>query len=215
MAIRIFLSPSSQPENLYAWGDTNEQAQCRRMADAAEKALTRCGFEVKNMQGDSHMEDRVEASNKWPADLHLAIHTNAFNGKVAGTRMFAYAKGTPSWDCALAIFNTLAPVTPGTSENLKAYPGLYELRKAKNLAVYCEVDFHDVPDVARWLCEHSADVGEAICKGCCNYFNVKYIAPEPEQLYHVQVGAFKNRDNAEKFLATVRTYYPDAFIIKY
>ena len=214
MAIRIFLSPSSQPGNLYAWGNTNEQVQCRKMADATEAALKRCGFEVKNSQGPT-VEDRVAASNAWPADLHLAIHTNAFNGKVAGTRMFACAKGTPSWDCALAIFNTLAPVTPGTSENLKTYPGLYELRKAKNMAVYCEVDFHDVPDVARWLCEHSQDVGEAICKGCCNYFNVKYIAPEPEQLYHVQVGAFKDRENAENFLATVRNDYPDAFIIKY
>ena len=215
MAIRIFLSPSSQPENTYAWGDTNEQAQCRRMADAAEKALTRCGFEVKNMQGDSHMEDRVEASNKWPSDLHLAIHTNAFNQKVTGTRIFAYAKNTASWDCALVIFNALAPVTPGTSENLKAYPGLYELKKIKNLAVYVEVDFHDVADVARWLIEHPADVGEAICKGCCKYFGYEYIPPEKKQLYHVQVGAFERRDYAEQFLKTVRTDYPDAFIIKY
>lgn len=215
MAIRIFLSPSSQPGNVYAWGNTNEQAQCRRMADAAALALARCGFEIRNMQGSSTMEERIEASNAWPADLHLAIHTNAFNGRVAGTRMFAYSKGTRSWDCALAIFNALAPVTPGTSENLKVYPGLYELRKAKNMAIYCEVDFHDVPDVARWLCEHPTEVGEAIAKGCCSYFGYTYIAPETEQLYHVQVGAFKNRENAENFLATIRTDYPDAFIIKY
>ena len=215
MAIRIFLSPSSQPENTYAWGDTNEQEQCRRMADAAEAALKRCGFEVMNMQGSSHMEDRIEASNNWGADLHLPIHTNAFNGKVTGTRLFAYAKNTPSWNCALEIFNELAPVTPGTSENLKAYPGLYELRKAKKLAVYVEVDFHDVPETARWLVEHPDLVGEAICRGCCRYFDVPYVKPGDVKLYHVQVGAFKEKANAERFLEQVKVDYPDAFLKYY
>lgn len=211
MAYRIFLSPSSQPENTYAYGGTNEQEQCRRIADAAEKALKRCGFEVRNDQQHS-MEGRVEASNAWPADLHMPIHTNAFNGKVAGTRIFAYAKPSESWNCGLAVFNRLAPVTPGTSENLKTYPGLYELRKAKKLAVYVEVDFHDVPDVARWLIDHPSEVGEALCQGICDYFNVDYVKPESEKLYHVQIGAFRNKKYAEELLARVRLDYPDAFI---
>ena len=32
---KVYLSPSSQVSNPYAWGSTNEGAQCRRIADAA------------------------------------------------------------------------------------------------------------------------------------------------------------------------------------
>ena len=46
--------------------------------------------------------------------------------------------------------------------------------------VYVEADFHDVPDIAKWLIENTVAVGEAICKGICNYFGVSYIAPKAE-----------------------------------
>ena len=214
MAYRIFLSPSSQPENTYAYGNTNEQEQCRRIADATQAALERCGFEVKNDQQHT-MEGRIEASNAWGADLHLPIHTNAFNGKVCGTRLFAYAKPSESWNCALKIFNTLAPVTPGTSENIKTYPGLFELKKARKLAVYIEVDFHDVESVARWIIDHPKEIGEAITKGVCDYFDVDYVAPEAEKLYHVQIGAFREKKYAVAMLANVKQDYPEAFIKYY
>lgn len=211
---KIFLSPSSQTGNRYAYGDTNEAEQCCRIADACKLALERCGFEVKCDKVHS-MEERVVESNRWGADLHLPIHTNAYNGKVAGTRIFTYAKPSESWNCALSIFDRLAPITPGTSENIKTHPGLYELRKAGKLAVYCEVDFHDVPEVARWIIDHVTEIGEAIAHGVCDYFKVKYIEPGTEQLYHVQVGAFRDKNNAERFLAQVKNDYPEAFIVKY
>lgn len=215
MAIKIYLSPSSQFGNKYAYGDTNEAVQCRRIADACQLALERCGFEVRNGQGDTQMEQRIEASNAWGADMHVPIHTNAFNGKVAGTRIFVYAKPSESWNAALKIFDRLAPVTPGTSENIKTYPALYELRKAHKLAVYVECDFHDVPDIARWLIDHVVDVGEAIAHGVADYYGVQWIAPGDRQLYRIQVGAFAKRDNADRFLEQVREHYPDAFIVKY
>ena len=40
MSKRIYLSPSSQPANIYAAGDTNEQTQCRRIALAAAAAMS-------------------------------------------------------------------------------------------------------------------------------------------------------------------------------
>lgn len=215
MAIKIYLSPSSQFGNKYAAGDTNEGVQCRRIADACQVALERCGFEVKNGQGDTQMEQRVEESNSWGANLHVAIHTNAYNGKVSGTRMFAYSKPSESWNCALKIFDRLAPITPGTSENIKTYPALYELRKARKLAVYCECDFHDVPDVAAWIIDHVVDIGEAIAHGIADFYGVNWIVPGERKLYHIQVGAFANKDNATRFLEEVRTHYPDAFLLYY
>lgn len=179
---KIFLSPSNQYGNTYAYGNTNEAVQCGKIAKAAEKALKRCGFEVKTMQNET-MQVRCAESNKWGADLHIPIHTNAFNKSVTGTRTMCYAMNGENYKAAQAIHKRLAPLTPGTSENISAHPELYELNTPKAISVYLEVDFHDVPKIAKWLIENTEAIGEAICQGVCDYFGVTYVAPgsEPEK----------------------------------
>ena len=39
MSKRVYISPSDQTENRYAWGNTNEHAQCQRIAEAEAAAL--------------------------------------------------------------------------------------------------------------------------------------------------------------------------------
>lgn len=175
--MKIYLSPSDQTGNLYAYGGTNEAAQCRRFADAAQKALERCGFEVRNNQ-TSDMYARVAESNRWDADLHVCIHTNAFDGTVSGTRMFAFNTTGSGYKAAQAIFRVLAPITPGRSENLTARPGLYEIKYSNAPCVYIEVDFHDNPEAAQWLISHPLEIGEAICRGICEYYGIQYRVPE-------------------------------------
>ena len=178
MAYKIYLSPSDQTANKYAYGSTNEAVQCRRIADALEKALKRCGFSVKNNKTDS-MQARVKESNDWGADLHVPLHTNAYNGKVSGTRIFTYDKSGKGYKCAKKVFRFLAPVTPGASENISVYDELYEVKYTAAPCVYIESEFHDVAIVAKWIIEHVEDIAEAICKGICAYFDVKYVADEP------------------------------------
>lgn len=181
MAKKIFLSPSNQTDNIYAAGNTTEAIQCGRIAVAAEAALKRCGFEVMRMHYYT-MAQKVAQANSWGADLYIPIHTNAYNGKVTGTRMFSYDTSGAGYKAAKAIFNVLSPLTPGTSESLTAYPGLYEIKYADAPVAYVEADFHDVASVASWIVAHVVDVGEAICKGVCNYYDVKYVAPEAEKV---------------------------------
>lgn len=216
MAKRIYLSPSDQNANYYAYGDTNEMVQCQRIADACEAALKRCGFEVINNKTDT-MEERVAESNRWDADLHVCIHTNAFNGNVAGTRIFASNLSNEGYKAAKEVFDVLAPKTPGTSESISAYPTLYEVRMTTAYCVYVEAEFHDVPKIAKWIIENVVLIGEAIAEGICNYFGVKYVAaaePEAETLYRVQVGAFRNPDNAKAQLDKIKADGYDAFIVE-
>lgn len=173
MAKKIYVSPSDQTSNTYAAGNTNEAVQCRKIAKALVSALQRCGFEAKTNVTAS-MADRVTESNKWPADLHVCIHTNAFDKKVAGTRIFSYDLKGEGYKAAKAVFDALAPITPGTSENIKARPELYEVRKSASPCVYVEVDFHDVDEVALWIIENTEKIAEAIAEGICNYFGVAH-----------------------------------------
>ena len=183
MAKRIYLSPSSQPANTYAGLDTNEQEVCRAIARELATDLKRCGFDVKC--GDyGTMYDRVRESNGWPAGLHLPIHTNGFNGEVAGTRLMSYDLKGSGYKVCQAIFKHLSPLTPGTSENISAHPEKYEIYAAVAPTAYVEVDFHDVPDVALWLTQNKPQIAQAICQGICDYYKMAYIpdsspAPQP------------------------------------
>lgn len=173
MAKRVYLSPSNQTENSYAYGNTNEAAQCGKIAEACRNALVRCGIEVKVGQYDT-MANRCAASNAFDADLHVPIHTNAFNGSVTGTRMFCYRKNGDGYKACKSIFSVLAPITPGDSESISVNSELYEVRVPAAPTAYIEVEFHDNEASAKWIVEHTTEIGEAIAKGICNYFDITY-----------------------------------------
>ena len=217
MAKKIFLSPSSQTGNVYSYGNTNEAVQCGRIAAACELALKRCSFRVKSEQFDT-LANRVAHSNSWGADLHVPIHTNAFNEKVTGTRIMCYDLKGEGYKASKAVFDALAPITPGTSENVKTST-FYEIVHSNAPCVYVEAEFHDVPEMAKWIIDNTEAIGEAICKGICNYFGVEYIEakaePTEDAMYRVQVGAFRNPNYAEDFLKKVQAAgFPDAYITK-
>lgn len=179
MSKKIFLSPSDQTGNAYAVGDTAEDVVCGKLALAAKTALVRNGFKV-DMAQYTTMSQKCAASDALGADLHVPIHTNAFNGSVSGTRIFYYADGGNGHKAAKAILARLGPVTPGTPDLVQADASLYEVRVPRAPTAYIEVDFHDVPSVASWLIAHTVECGEMICAGICDYFGIKYTAPEEE-----------------------------------
>lgn len=182
--MKVYVSPSDQTANAYAAGNTYEAMQCREIAKLLVKALTRCGIEARTNVVAS-MASRVAEGNAWGADLYVCLHTNAYNGKVSGTRMFVYSLTGEGYKAAKHIFDVLAPLTPGKSESITARATLYEVKYTEAPCVYIEVDFHDVPDVAIWIIEHKTEIAEAICKGICAYFNVEYkpedATPEPTE----------------------------------
>lgn len=202
MAKKIYLSPSDQTANKYAAGNTNEEKQCERIADACAVALKRCGFEVKNNKTSS-MTSRIAESNKWGADLHVPIHTNAFNGKTSGTRLFCWSKSGEGYKACKAIFNVLAPLTPGTSENITARQDLAELRDTTAVCCYIEADFHDVKDVAKWIIENVEAIGEAICRGVCDYFGVAYVPKELPEKKQIVLGEYDTLREADDVLGEI------------
>ena len=227
MAKKIYFSPSDQTRNTYAAGNTNEAAQCRQIALYAVEAAKRCGFEALTdavSGGDDAMDKRIEQSNDWGADVHIPIHTNAFNGQVQGTRLFCFSIPGDGYNICAAIMNTLAPITPGSSDNITT-ARFAEILQANAPTAYIEVAFHDNPAEAQWIIDHKKDIAEAIVKGLCNYFGMKYIAPSGESekpaepvssgiLYRVQVGAYSVKANAERMKRALEKDGYDAFIVE-
>ena len=213
---KVFLSPSEQFNNAYAYGNTTEGVQCGKIAKACKVALERSGISVKLMH-EGTMASKCQASNSFGADLHVCIHTNAFNGSVSGTRMFCYNANGNGYKACKAIFNVLAPFTPGTSESIRPDPSLYEVRVPSAPTAYVEVDFHDVPSVAKWIIEHTTEIGEKIAEGICSYFGIAYKAPTAPKpagnvMYQVVTGSFSVKANAEKRVQELKNKGFDSFI---
>lgn len=174
--MKIYLSPSAQPANNYAAGDTNEQAQCNRIAEAAKSALERCGFAVRKAPEGQGYKENVDESNAWGADLHIPIHTNAGGG--AGTVVFVHGGTAKQMQYAKPIYDEVQATSPGTTDyGVRVNSGLHELGYTTGTAVYVECEFHDRADLATWIIEHTTELGEAIARGVCKGAGVTYIAP--------------------------------------
>ena len=173
MSKKVFLSPSNQYDNVYAYGNTTEGVQCGKIAEACKAALIRNGIEVMLMHDES-MQEKCQKSNAFGADLHVPIHTNAFNGKVMGTRMFYYSVGGEGAKACKVIFDLLSPITPGTSESISANPDLYEVRVPSAPTAYIECEFHDAVEGAKFIVNNTTLIGETIAHGICDYFGISF-----------------------------------------
>lgn len=238
MKYKIYISPEDRASNVYAssalWNGhtTNEKEQMGRCADYMERGLLRCGsFEVINAQY-GNMYDRVKESNNWPSDMHIAPHTNGFNGKAAGTRVHCYPSER-SRRIGKLIQDRIGPLSPGAPDFLVEDDRLYELRAPYMVAVLPEFAFHDNAADAQWLVDSMERIAEETVQAICEYFGVAYVPPveddnntpaepiTPEEkpqenaLYRVQIGAFRVLANAEAFRAKAEAAgFDGAYVVK-
>ena len=175
--MKIYLSPSMQDYNRYAAGNTTEMRQCSRIAEAAERALQRCGFEVKRAPMGQSAEDNVYQSNAWGADFHIPIHTNAGGGK--GCVVFVSELNGEKYNFARAIYNAIDGITRYRSVYGVRAQSFYETNTTVAPCLYVECEFHDNPQLAQWIIDNTDELGEAICRGICKAAGKEYI-PEDE-----------------------------------
>lgn len=171
----IYLSPSEQTANKYAVGDTDEATQCKKIAAACAEALRARNFCVI-LEPDVKVVDRVKI-DKDVIDWYIPIHTNAFDGKVTGTRlMVRSAADVVGNNMAEFILRRVDAVCPGTSSNISFWGDhFFEMRETDPVpCVYIECDFHDVPEVAQFIIDHTTDIGVAIARGICEYYDVAW-----------------------------------------
>lgn len=200
MAKKIYLSPSDQYNNKYADGVRNEGEVCHRISGACEIYLKKYGFDVLRGKTGTYVE-RCKQANKYNPDLYICIHTNAGGGD--GTLMMCWP-GNENNAIIKKIYNAVAKISPGKDDGIRARTDLYEIKNSNALCAYLEIAFHDNKKEAAWLDSKAQEIGEAIAKAVADCYGYKIPEEEAsenvsrETLYKVQVGAFANKDNAEK-----------------
>ena len=171
--MKIYLSPSQQYYNHYAVGGTTEKDQCNRIAEACERALLRCGFDVKRAPVGTRTDDAIAASNAWGADLHIPIHTNAGGGR--GCVVFVSKLDERHKKYGQAVYDAMSEITIADERYGVRTARYDEITRSRGLCVYVECEFHDNPTDARWIIENTNAIGEAICKGICAGAGVTYV----------------------------------------
>lgn len=228
--MKVFLSPSNQYSNTWATGNTNEKAQALAFADKLQALLEKQGVSVVRAD-DVHPYSRID--NAKGCDLYIPLHTNAYNKKVRGCRLYVYKKNKNT-STALASKNAKAMAAIqaevdklGMSRKVIVnydYANWAELTNATAAgipAVYSESIFHDNVEDCNWYFANVDKLAEAYAKGICEYLGVGYkvVTEVPatnsntKTFYRVVAGSFEVRANADKRLEEVKAAgFADAFI---
>lgn len=171
---KIYISPSNQNNNPYSYGGTNEMEQCYKIGQACNTALKRCGFTTMLADKGQAMNTSIAESNNFGADVHICIHTNAGGGR--GAEVFVYDNSSNNLKYAQPVYNELVALT-GKGRGIKSRSELAEVNSTNGVCVYCECEFHDNRDLAKWIVDNTTVLGEAIAKGVCKAFGVTYKLP--------------------------------------
>ncbi len=187
------------------------------------KVLKRCGLDVvfvSNTEKDTELSLRVQRANNAKADLFVSIHYNAFKGEWGthgGVETFHYPGSSKGKRLAELVQKELVKATCLRNRGVK-YKNFYVLRRTLMPAVLCECGFMDNLEEARLMLDenYQQKVAEAIGKGVCNYLGVNYVPAEdpPKILYRVQIGAFAQRENAERLVKELKAKGYDPYIVR-
>lgn len=206
----FYLSPSGQKYNKYAYGNYVEEAVCRTIAELVHAYLQKYGhtsYVASPYNTDAEWKNRCVESDNLNADYHVCIHTNAGGGH--GVRILCNPSRVNE-DVMVRAKDSIMDILPNKFKIGKVVGStdLYEINVPSAKTVYYEVAFHDNLEEAKWIVEHIEDIARAIVKGLTG----KQPEKESDKIYRIQLGAFKDRANAEAYLKELRKKGIDAFI---
>lgn len=188
------------------------------IALACREELERHGVSVlmsREKDEDESLNGKVAECNKFAPDLALDIHNNAGGGD--GAEVFHHHGGGTGKTLANNILAEVVKIgqnSRGAKVKKNAYgkDSYVFIRDTACPAVIVECAFLDSKDVQ--IIDTEAErkkMGEAIAKGVLKTLGIAYVE-KPTKLYRVQVGAYREKANAEKMLAGLKNAGFDGFI---
>lgn len=214
--------------------ETREWFLNDRICDYVESYLKDySGYELLRLDDSDDGKDdialaaRVNSANAWGADFYLSVHHNAgANGtKAGGICAFTHPQSSATsvkWRDEL--YDSLIKHTglKGNRAQPKTTGDFYVLRKSKMPAVLLELGFMDSSvDVPIILTNDFAKkcakaIVEVIVKrgGLTKKATSNSTVENDDTIYRVQLGAFKNKDNAYALEAELEAKGYQAYVVK-
>lgn len=187
----IYLSPSTQENNRYVNGGSEEEWM-NRLADVMEPYLSASGIRYVRNTPDMTAASSIRASNAGSYDLHLALHSNAAPegqyGQVRGVLVFYYPGSLRGQEAANLIADNLKTVYP-LPNLVRTEPttAIGEVRRVRAPSVFLELGYHDNPDDAAWVKGNLELIARNLVGSLCQYFGIPFLEPRPAQQAVVDV----------------------------
>lgn len=184
---------------------------------ACQAELLRHGVTVvcsRTKDENDPVGEEVREANASGADIAVSFHTNAGGGD--GSETFYYV-GSAKGKRLAGLCEEHTKAIGQNSRGIKRGNHLKFINGTKMAAVLCECAFID-NDADNDIIDTDAEVkkfGVAYAKAILGYFGIAYEAPKQsaDKIYRVQVGAYKNKSNAEALRDKLKAIGYDAFIV--
>ena len=177
----IYLSPSTQENNLYVSGGSEEEWM-NRLADAMVPYLDASGIQYVRNTPDMTAASSIRASNAGNDALHLALHSNAATpsryGQVRGIIVFYYPGSTNGKRAAEIVADNLKAIYPLPNRvRTEATTAIGEVRQPRAPSVFLELGYHDNTDDAAWIKGNLDEIARNLVLSLTEYFGIPFLYP--------------------------------------
>lgn len=156
--------------------------------------------------------EKARIANESGADFFISFHRNSspMANQYNGVEVLVYRKKGIADEMAENILGALGEI--GFREiGVKERPGLVVLRRTKMPAILIETGFINSNDDNTMFDDRFQEIAAAIAEAILGTLDEN--KPEGPIYYRVQVGAFKNRENADRLLYQLNDQGYPAFIL--
>lgn len=179
----IYLSPSTQENNLYVNGGTEEEWM-NRLADAMVPYLVASGIQYTRNTPQMTAASSIAASNQGRYDLHLALHSNAAPenryGQIRGIIVYYYPGSVQGKRAAEIVAENLKAIYPLPDlVRAQSTTAIGEVRRVKAPSVFIELGYHDNTEDADWIKANIDPVARNIVLSLTEYFGIPFLTPVP------------------------------------
>lgn len=179
----IYLSPSTQENNLYVNGGTEEEWM-NRLADAMVPYLVASGIQYTRNTPQMTAASSIAASNQGRYDLHLALHSNAAPegryGQIRGIIVYYFPGSVQGRRAAQIVADNLKTIYPLPNQvRTEGTTAIGEVRRVRAPSVFIELGYHDNADDAAWIKANLDPVARNIVLSLTEFFGIPFLTPVP------------------------------------
>ena len=177
----IYLSPSTQENNLYVNGGTEEEWM-NRLADAMVPYLVASGIQYVRNTPQMTAASSITASNQGRYDLHLALHSNAAPdgqyGQIRGIIVYYFPGSVQGKRAAEIIADNLKTIYPLPNlVRAQSTTAIGEVRRVRAPSAFIELGYHDNSDDAVWIKNNIDAAARNIVLSLTEFFGIPFLTP--------------------------------------